>query len=189
MKSIEKKHFLIAIGLVFIAAFARFMPHFWNFTPIAAIALFSGVYFKNKIWAFALPILCLFGGDMILQAQYWAGNAAYPAFFPGTWAVYASILLIVALGFLFHNKVTPLRVLGGALAGSILFFIITNFAAWATDYQTYPVKTVGTLVEAYIAGIPFYRGTLIGDLFYSGLLFGSFELIKSRITMPVLAKK
>ena len=177
----DKKYFWIAIGLLTIAAFARFVPHVWNFTPVAAIALFSGAYFKNKIWAFILPVLCLFGGDMILQSQYWMGNADYPAFFAGTWAIYACLLLIVGIGLTLKDRISPLNVLGGAVAGSLVFFFITNFVAWATDYQTYPVKTVGTLVEAYMAGIPFYRGTFIGDLFYSGLLFGSFEFAKRRL--------
>ena len=167
----------LVVALVFITALTRLFPHEWNFSPIGAIALFGGAYLWNKKYALLLPLLCLFISDLLLQGKFLAGLAEYPAFFNGTIWVYAAFLMIVGLGIaLFRNqKVSMPKVLGGAVLASIVFFVVTNFASWATDHQYYPVKNLSSLIYAYELGIPFFRGTLFGNLIWSGVLFGAFE--------------
>ena len=69
-----------------------------------------------------------------------------------------------------------------SLAGSVLFFVVTNFGAWLSD-PAYP-KTAAGLAAAYVAGIPFFQWTVLGTLVYAALLFGGFELLRNR--MPAL---
>lgn len=172
----NRKHFILIVGLLMLASISRLFPHLWNFTPIAAIALFAGVYLKNRLLAFGLPLLCLFFSDLLLHAEYMLGYAEYPALYLGRWTVYSCFLMIVAVGrFIQKNKVSLPKIVLGSFAGSVLFFILSNFFAWLTDHQYYPVKNMETLLYSYQLGLPFFRGTLLGDLFYNGVLFGSFE--------------
>jgi len=178
---------LIIFGMILIAALSRLGPHLYNFTPIAAMALFGAAWFKNKWMALFVPLACLFFSDVLLQLQYVSGSAEYPAFFGGTIAVYGAFLLIGLLGFGLRNRVSFKNVVVTSLAASVLFFVVTNFAAWLTDYQYYPVKSFATLMEAYALGVPFFRGTLLGDLFFNGVLFGSFELVRRSVPSLKLA--
>jgi len=74
--------------------------------------------------------------------------------------------------------VTAPRVLGSALGASVLFFLITNLGCWPGN-PSYPQSLEG-LGLCYAAGLPYFRGTLMGDLFYSGVLFGAFALAQRR---------
>jgi hypothetical protein len=66
-------------------------------------------------------------------------------------------------------------VVGGTLGASVLFYLITNFGVWIDPVSAYP-KNFDGLVQSYIAAIPFFRNTLTGDLVYTGVLFGVYEL-------------
>ena len=70
-------------------------------------------------------------------------------------------------------------VLAYSLAGSVLFFVVTNFGAWLSD-PAYP-KTAAGLAAAYVAGIPFFQWTVLGTLAYAALLFGGFALLRQRL--------
>jgi hypothetical protein len=99
-------------------------------------------------------------------------------------AVYISFALIVAIGFSLQKKRTVSRVLAASVSSSVLFFVITNFAFWFTGVL-YPMSLAG-LGACYVAAIPFFQNTLIGDLVYTGVFFGAFELAKYKL--PVLEK-
>ena len=75
--------------------------------------------------------------------------------------------------------------LGFCLAGSVLFFLVTNFGAWLAS-PVYPRSGAG-LLQAYIAGVPFFQWTLLGTLAYAAILFGGFALLRRRL--PVLAAR
>ncbi len=93
--------------------------------------------------------------------------------------VYASFLVSVAIGFWLRRKKSASRIGGATLAGAIQFFLITNFAMWASSTGTYP-KTWSGLAECYIAGMPLFWNTLAGDAFYVALLFGGMALAEKR---------
>lgn len=184
----KKKILWFILAMVLVTALTRLIPHEYNFSPIGAIALFGAAYLWNKKYALILPLLCLFVSDLLLQGKFLTGMAEYPAFFSGTVWVYGSFLAIVGLGFyLFKNhKVTTPKVIGGAIMAAVLFFLVTNFASWLTDHQYYPVKNFQSLMYAYELGLPFFRGTLVGNLVWSGVLFGSFELLKNTVLQETL---
>jgi len=141
---INKTHFIV--GIIIIAILSRLIPHPPNFTPVTAVALFSIINFKNKYIAISIPIICLFVSDLIL------GISLINLF------VYFSFILISGIGYLF-GKIN----IKSVLLSSIVFFLFTNFGVWLIGHP----KTFEGLMTCYIAAIPFFGYTLVGDLFYS----------------------
>ncbi|HEU0306690.1 MAG TPA: DUF6580 family putative transport protein [Lysobacter sp.] len=169
---------LILGAMILVAAATRVVPHPWNFSPVEAIALFGGAYFASRSLAVLVPLLAMFASDFALALLH---GGTYSTYFFGAsfWLVYGCIALSSVLGFGLRGKVSGVRVLGYSLAGSVLFFLITNFSAWIGS-PMYPQNAAG-LMAAYIAGIPFFQGTLLGTLFFSALLFGGFSLLRQRV--------
>ena len=172
---------LILGAMILVAALTRVVPHPWNFSPVEAVALFGGAYFASRSLAIIIPLAAMLLSDVLLAV---INGGAYWDYFAGAsfWLVYSCIALSTVLAFGMRGKVNGARVLGFSLAGSVLFFLITNFATWLGG-SMYPQNAAG-LMAAYAAGIPFFKGTLFGTLFYSALLFGGFELLRRR--MPAL---
>src|SRR3954451_8864364 len=158
------------LSAIFAAAALRLVPHPPNFTPIGAMALFSGAYLGRKPLAFAAPLGALLLSDLVL------------GFYHGQATVYFSVALIVMLGMIALSRVSPLRVGAAAIASSILFFVITNFGMWLFS-GIYP-RTLAGLEACYVAAIPFFQNTVAGDLFYATLLFGGFKILE--LLMPRL---
>lgn len=175
---------LLLTGLILAAALTRLLPHPPNFSPVAAVALFAGAHFAAKRWAFLVPLLGLFVSDLALAA---INGGGYATWFGGAgiWLVYLCIALTTAMGLKLRGRVSGGRVLGYSLAGSVLFFLVTNFGAWLFQpaQLLYPQDPAG-LAMAYAAGIPFFQWTVLGTLFYAAVLFGGFALLRSR--MPAL---
>ena len=169
---------LVLAALTFIAALSRVLPHPPNFSPIEAVALFGGAYFASRRWALFVPLAAMFTSDLVLGL---ANGGIYWDYFAsaGYLLVYACIALSTLLGFRLRGKVSGSRVLGYSLAGSVLFFVVTNFGAWLSD-PAYP-KTAAGLAAAYVAGIPFFQWTVLGTLAYAALLFGGFALLRHRV--------
>jgi len=161
LKSMTLKRAVLAI-IILMAAFSRLLPHPPNFTPIMAMGLLGGVYFKNRQFAVIVPLLAMLVSDIVLG-------------FHGTliW-VYSSIVIISLCASMLKPKMLHLG--GASLAGSMFFFIVTNFGVWMTS-AFYP-KTMTGLAACYAAGIPFLQNAVVGDLMYVGALFGAFELAK-----------
>jgi hypothetical protein len=164
--------------LIFIAVLSRLLPHPPNFSPIEAVALFGGAYFAKRHWALLVPLLAMFASDLLLGVFnggiYWSYFAS-----AGYLLVYACIALSTLLGFGLRGKVSASRLLSYSLAGSLLFFVVTNFGVWMSD-SMYP-KTAAGLIATYVAGVPFFQWTVLGTLFYAAVLFGGFELLRSRV--------
>lgn len=157
-----KPRILTVIAIVLAAALSRLIPHPWNFAPITAIALFGGTHLPKQ-WAYSLPLVAMFLSDLVL------------GFHPEMPLVYLSFLLIVAIGQFVSQRKSFFRVTGAALVSSVLFFLLSNLGVWLVG-AFYP-KTVDGLVTCYIAAIPFFQNTLIGDLLYTATLFGGFALL------------
>jgi hypothetical protein len=159
---------LIALLSAIVAAAAlRLVPHPPNFTPIGAMALFSGAYLGRRGLAFVAPLAALFLSDLVL------------GFYHGMGTVYFSVALIVMLGALALRRASAVRVGFAALASSVLFFILTNLGMWL--FSGFYPRTLAGLETCYIAAIPFFQNTLAGDLFYAALLFGGFAVAERMI--------
>lgn len=163
----------LGTALILAAAFSRLIPHPMNFAPITAIALFGGMYFDKKF----APILPLFA---LIISDYFLG------FYQGITWVYGSFVLITFLGIFASRKKSFGMVAGSTIAGSILFFIVTNFGVWQSGIL-YPITFDG-LVACYVAAIPFFRNAIVGDVFYVTVLFGSYELLMKYLPNRVAQK-
>jgi hypothetical protein len=150
------------LSAIIVAAALRLVPHPPNFSPIDAMALFSGAYLGRRWVAFVAPLAALLLSDLVL------------GFYHGMATVYATVGLIVLIGWWVSSQRRPLRIGAAAIASSAVFFVITNFGMWLFS-GFYPV-TYGGLVACYTAAIPFFQNTVAGDLFYTVLLFGGFRI-------------
>jgi len=143
----------------------RLLPHPPNFTPIAAIALFGGVYFSRKI-ALILPLAAMAISDKFIGLYE-------PKLML---SVYGSFLLCVLLGFWLKKHKKWYTVGGSAILGAVLFFIITNFSVWA--FTPWYAKTFSGLIQSYLMALPFFKNTLLGDMFYVTIFFGVYEMVE-----------
>ena len=163
------------IGLMILAAaFSRLIPHPPNFTAVAAMALFGGAYLSSRTAAFALPIAAMFLSDLII------------GFHPGMYAVYLSFIIIVAIGISLRNNKKIGNIFLASVSASVSFFIITNFALWFTG-TLYP-KTGAGLAACFTAAVPFFHYTFLGDIFFVGVMFGTFELIRMKFPELIRVK-
>jgi hypothetical protein len=172
---------ILIFALILFAAALRLAPHPWNFTPVGAIALFSGAMVRDRRLAFLFPVLVMLVTDAIIGF-----NKLSPL-------VYTSFLLSVLIGRVVvrarfsvsqrakresqsdlanpRTRTVP-RVAAATFLGSLQFFLITNFGVWAF-LSTYP-RTAAGLAACYLAGVPLFWSTLAGDAVYTALLFGAF---------------
>lgn len=158
----NKTRFFALLMAIFTAAAMRLLPHPPNFSPIAAMALFSGAFLPRQWLAFVAPLAALFLSDLVL------------GFYPEIVLVYLSVAATVLVGWVIARRKTVLRVGIAAVAGSAIFYIVTNFGVWLLSGM-YP-RTVEGLIACYAAAIPFFQNTLAGDLVFTALLFGGFVL-------------
>lgn len=162
---------MLAYIFVLFAVVARmpFMPHPWNFAPVAAALLYFGARAPRRQLWIAVALLAL--SDIVLTKFVYVYQFSWDHFI--TWAWYAAI---VWLGTTLRESTSLregkdwLRVGGAALASSASFFLVSNFAVWAC-WNMYP-KTFGGLMISYAAGLPFFRRGLEGDLLFTALMFG-----------------
>jgi len=156
---------MLAYLFVIFAVLARmpFMPHPWNLAPVAAALLYFGARgSRRQLW---VPFALLALSDVILTKFVYSYPFSWDHFV--TWAWYAAILW---LGTSLRENSNWLRVGGAALASSVSFFIVSNFAVWAA-WNMYP-KSLAGLMTCYAAGLPFFRHTVAGDMLFTALAFG-----------------
>jgi hypothetical protein len=160
---------MLAYLFVIFAVVARmpFMPHPWNFTPVAAALLYFGARgSRRQLW---VPLALLAASDVILTKFVYSYQFSWPivADHLVTWTWYAAILF---LGSRLRENITALRVAGASLASSVSFFAVSNFAVWAC-WNMYP-KTLSGLMTCYAAGVPFFRRGIAGDMLFTAIMFG-----------------
>jgi hypothetical protein len=167
------------LTLIFLAAVSRLLPHPANVTPLAAVALFGGATFERRWAALLVPLAALLLSDLLLQVTYLAGWQPRWGFYQGQWVVYACFVLTASLGFLIRHRRNALAITLATVAGSLVFFLVTNFAVWAGGLM-YP-KTGPGLWLCYTMALPFLRNSLVGDIACSLLMFGALALAEARI--------
>jgi len=176
-----KLQFGFLIAIIVLAAFSRIIPHMPNFSPLGAIGLFGAAHFDKKWKAFLIPIAATWLSDLfinnVIYAQYYP---QFTWFYEGFYWQYGSYLLITLAGLIIFNKISMPKVLLAILSSTIIFFTVSNFGCWIGS--TFYTQNLTGLTTCYIAGIPFLTGTLLGDLFYSAVLFGGYYLLQSKVS-------
>lgn len=160
----KKTKIIISIALITLGVACRLLPHLWNFAPIAAIALFAGVYL-GRGYALILPSLAMLIGDLFI------GFYSLPLML----VVYGSFIFIGLLGTWIKKYKSLETVIAGSLVASVVFFVATNLAVW--QFSPWYAKDGVGLMSAFTAALPFFRNTLLGDLFYTSVLFGAYEAV------------
>ncbi len=166
MKKLVNYRILIVFSLILVAMLIRLFPHPANFTPIIAIALFSGALLGKKWYAFIVPIFIMLLSDFII------------GFHDTIWAVYLSFALVVALGMFLFNKIRFSNVLLTSLFSALLFFVLTNFACFLHGWYGY---TWGGLIETYTLAIPFFRMELLSTILYSTVFWAAYVVATKKI--------
>jgi len=156
---------MLAYLFVLLAVAVRFMPHPWMFTPVVGSLLFFGARgSRRQLW---IPLLLLAASDVVLTKFVYGMPFGWD--YLVTWAWYGAILW---LGTSLHSNAKPLRVMAAALASSVSFYVLTNFTTWLFWHGMYPMTTKG-LEMSYVAGIPFFRRALEGDLLFTAAMFAT----------------
>jgi hypothetical protein len=155
---------MLAYLFLFVAVAVRFLPHPWMFTPVAASLLFFGARgARRQLW---VPLVALAASDVVLTKIVYSYPFSWDHYV--TWMWYAAVIW---LGTNLRENSKPLRVIASALASSASFFLLSNLAAWAAWRDLYP-RTFGGVIESYVAGLPFLRNTVEGDLLFTIAMFG-----------------
>lgn len=150
--------------------------YIWNLTPVGALALFAGARLRSRL-AYLVPLVAMAVSDLLL-IRLMADRGLRP-FSWGTPVIYACFMIEVAFGSLLRDRRSAWWVGGAAVLGATQFYLLTNFVVWVGgDGVTYP-KTLAGLLQCYVAGLPFYRNMLLGNLLYSGLFFGLYAVALS----------
>lgn len=150
--------------MILAAAFSRLIPHPWNFTAVGAMALFGGAFLPSKKQSLMIPLAALFLSDLVLGFH---STMVY---------VYLGFAATVFMGWSMRQNRSVFRLGTLSLVSSAVFFLVTNFGVWM-EGGFYSQNLQG-LVNCYLAAIPFFDNQIFGDLFYSSVLFGGYELLK-----------
>lgn len=157
-----KKYVFLTIAIVGFAILTRLLPHPPNFAPIMAVAIVTGLYFPRR-YAYIVPLIALAVSDLIIGGYHLLIMVS----------VYGSVLLAVSLATYVRRHRRIHTILGAILGSALLFFLITNMAVWA--FGTMYPHTLAGLGMSYYMALPFFRNSLLGDLFYTGALIGIIE--------------
>jgi hypothetical protein len=171
-KTLNIKRNWVILGIIGIGIMTRFIPHPPNFTAIGAIALFGGAWFSKKYLAILIPLAALFISDGIFEL-FIPGMG----FHQGMLFVYFSFVIISLLGIGLRQRKNVWTIAGASVLSSVLFFLISNFGSWLIFYP----QSMEGLSACYIAAIPFFHHTLMGDLFFNAVFFTGAWLVFSRI--------
>ena len=174
---LDTRKSLLATLLIFLVVAFRVVEHPFNATPMVAVMLFSAAIFKDWRWKIAVPALALLLSDLLIELKNGYG------FHSATDMVYATFGVIFIAGYYLLRKISALRIVMASLTASILFYLITNFAFFYPAAPIanpalghYPHNFTG-IIASYQAGLPFFKNMLLGDLMFSGILFGAYFLI------------
>ncbi len=161
---------MLAYIFILIAVAVRFMPHPLAFTPVGAALLYFGARAsRRRMW---IPVALLAASDVALTTLFYRYPFSWDHFV--TWAWYAGMLW---LGSTIKRDSGPVRILATALAGSVSFFVISNFAVWAA-WNMYP-RTFAGLITCYEVGLPFFRRGVTGDLLFTTVMFGALVIFQA----------
>lgn len=160
----------LALGLIVLGVLSRLLPHPPNMTAVVGVTLLGAYAIRNGWLAALVPVAVMALADVILG---WHGSALF---------TYAGMLCGTLIGRWLLTKLSVLRLGGAALLASLAFFLVSNFYVFLSGFYGYGVDG---LLACYIAAIPFFGNSLIGDLGSTAILFGLFVL--ARRARPELA--
>ena len=150
---VEVKKNILPIGLILILTLSRIIPHPWNFTPVIAVAIMSGYFFKNLNLSLFVLVISMILSDIFI------------GFYNHLIFVYSSLILITIIFFKISNMINLKNLFLLSILGSLIFYLISNFGVWAVGnlYE----KNLNGLIECYLLAIPFFKNTILSTLIFS----------------------
>lgn len=179
---------MLKILIILGAIFLRLVPHMPNFAPITALGLFGGAYL-NRRWAILIPFCAMIISDYLLlyispyHIDFKRIHPISNMLHSTTPYVYLSFVISSLLGIWLKTYKNPKFILGASLIASFQFFVITNFGVWERGMYA---RDLSGLIESYIMGLPFYQWTVLGDLFYTTIFFGTYQLVLTQSAKRVV---
>jgi hypothetical protein len=183
---------LALVILVLASAFRVFVLHvpaLSNFSPVMALAFCAGAYTRNR-WMWVAPFAALIASDLYID-RYYAAVYHYE------WSTSGAILRIICftaalgMGVVVSRRRNWLNLFGGALAGSLFFYLVTNTASWHGDIGYtqdlagwWQAVTVGH--PQYYPTLFFFRNSLASDLLFTGCFAFFMEYASLRRGEPSL---
>jgi hypothetical protein len=159
----------------------------WGFVPQIAMALFGGAVIRDKKLAFVLPLLSMLLSDLLYEVLYRNGLSEIQGFYEGQAVNYLLFAGITFIGFWMRNLNTG-RIAAGTVIAPTVYFLLSNLQVWLGGGGYNRPKTLDGLLQCYADGLPFYRGYLLGTVFFSFVLFGLYFLFyKKRAAQKSLA--
>lgn len=157
-----------------------------GFSPVIAIALFSGMVIRKKEWLFIFPLVSLFVSDAIIHVLYQQGLFEYAGFYAGQWKNYLLLLSCTLLGWGLRGT-NHRNMIIGSLASPTVFFLLSNLLVWIQSSETFYAKSISGLLTCYAAGLPFYKNSLLATLVFLPLVLVSFNYLTRRKAAFTLA--
>ena len=154
-----------------------------NFAPQIAMAIFGGAVIKDKKLAFILPLFSMLLSDLLFEVLFSFGLAEYGGFYEGQVSNYFAIGLTTLVGF-WIQRMNATRIVLGAIAGTTLYFLVSNFFVWNGTGGLGRPHTFAGLLQCYGDALPFYRAALLQTLVFSGILFGGYFLVQKHYLQP-----
>ncbi len=156
-----------------------------GFSPVIAIALFSGFIIKQKDMSFLLPLLALFISDAVIQFLYSQDLFPYAGFYSGQWKNYLILMLSTLTGWALKGKnYSSLAI--GAIAAPTVFFLVSNFSVWMGGHATY-TKDFSGLMNCYTAGLPFYKNALLATIFFLPVILFTYNILTRKKAELIIA--
>jgi hypothetical protein len=190
----NKKTTILVFTLLIIAAA---LYRVWDnrplgFAPQIAMALFAGSVIKDKRFSFLVPLFSMLISDVLYQVLYVQGLSDIKGFYEGQWVNYVLFTLVTVIGF-FVKKNNISSIVLGSLTGVIFFYLTSNFLDWMgggldINNQPYP-KTVNGLINCFLQGLPFLRGSAWATLFFNGIFFGCYYLYSRYVVKSAVVLK
>ncbi|MEZ4909551.1 MAG: DUF6580 family putative transport protein [Saprospiraceae bacterium] len=182
----SKSSIILAFSLMAIAAFSRLIPHMPNFTAVEGLTLFGAAFLGSKRITAFYVLAMLWITDFVIN------NTIARAFFTeqegmvwfSDYMIFnaVSVVAIVFVGSKFLAKITPLRIGAAGISSTLIFFIVTNFGAWISNHGGLYSKDLNGLMQAFVAGLPFLRTSIISTLVFCTIIFGAKYLIEKLIS-------
>ena len=148
---------IFPISVILLLAFTRLIPHPPNFTPIIAVAIMSGCFFKNVNKSFIILLIAMLLADVFI------------GFYANMLFVYFSLFLITFIFFKISNKINIKNLFIYGFFGSLIFYLLSNFGVWlVTDLYS---KDFQGLINCYLLAIPFFKNTLFSTIIFSYVAF------------------
>ncbi len=179
---------LILVGITTLCKIQFGADLTWSgFSPVIAIALFSGLIIKQRSMSFLLPVIALVVSDLVIHVLYKIGEFPYAGLYHGQWKVYLILLSATLIGWLLKGRKYGSLIVG-AIAAPTVFYLISNFMVWLGSDGVYYTKDFDGLINCYVAAIPFYRNALTGTLVFLPAILLTYNALVHRRSAVLVSK-